>query len=213
MTTIRTALMAGAAALALFGIAGAASAESPPTHVLTIQLPGGGTEQIRYAGDVPPQIVLQPDVGSLPVALGPPAGFWDTPFAGFDRIAAEMDRNAATLLRQAEAMTNASLLDADKLGGGAWPAGGEGYSFIASLSGDGVCTRSVTITSGGDGAQPRVVSHTSGTCGPAPRAIEPAGQPAAPARRPDTINVKAERAPSPAPLYAGLVHPIPAWPQ
>ncbi len=46
MRSMRTALLAGAAALAV-GMPGAASAQSPQTHVMTIALPGGGTAAIR----------------------------------------------------------------------------------------------------------------------------------------------------------------------
>jgi len=223
MALTRTALLAGAAALAFAGLAGVAHAESARAHVLTLQLPGGGTEQIRYTGDVPPQIVLQPDTGALQIAMMPMAGgAWASPFAAFDRIAAEMDQQAAAMLQQAQAMSRAALTNVDNLmmmppgmSPGALPAGTQGYTFVSTFSGNGVCTRSVTITSDGNGAKPKVVSQVSGNCGVPSRGAESAVQREMPipARLPHTIQVKAEGRASNAPIYAGIVHPIPNWPQ
>jgi hypothetical protein len=47
--------LAGAAAMM---IAGTAHAQSPNTHVLTIQLSGGGVARIQYTGDTPPQVFV-----------------------------------------------------------------------------------------------------------------------------------------------------------
>jgi hypothetical protein len=44
------------------------------------------------------------------------------------------------------------------------PAGVRGYSIVSTISGNGVCSRSVEISSRGDGAKPTVLTHTSGDC-------------------------------------------------
>src|SRR5579863_8308821 len=95
MRTLRTALLAGVAASAI-GLSGAALAESPQTHVMTVRLPDGGVEEIRYTGDVPPQIVFAAGPASTDVFAPLPSFFGPgSPFAALDRISAEMDRQAA----------------------------------------------------------------------------------------------------------------------
>jgi hypothetical protein len=53
MQLLRTALLAGAAALAIFGTASAQTA-----NVMTVALPGGGIAEIRYTGNIPPKVVI-----------------------------------------------------------------------------------------------------------------------------------------------------------
>jgi len=60
MLTTRVALLCGAAAILLAGYAGIAAAQTPETRVLTLRLPDGQVEQIRYIGDVPPTVILAP---------------------------------------------------------------------------------------------------------------------------------------------------------
>jgi len=191
MRTVQTSLLAGAAMIIF---AGFAQAQSPGTHVLTIHLPGGGTEEIRYSGDVPPEIFLEPgpalgDPPSLFPASGP-----ESPFAMLDRISEEMNRRADLLLREAAGMTGRLTADPNQLIEAAsrgLPPTGYSYSFVSALSSNGSCSRSVEITSLGDGKQPRVVSHTSGHCGGdrAETARRNAGPPK-PGHRPGTIMVK-----------------------
>jgi len=163
MRSVRTALTAAVAALILAGVA--AQAESGNMHTLTVQLPNGGIAKIRYAGDVPPQVTVSPD--PLPIAsfAAMPSLFdFDAPFAELRRISAEMDRQAAQMMREAAVLSSGSpqiietaLRD--------MPAGTQSYTFVSTQSGHGVCTRSVQITSTGNGA-PKVVRNSSGNCGP-----------------------------------------------
>jgi hypothetical protein len=66
MQVFRTALLAGAAAIAVAGLSGVAAARDLNTHVMTVEVPGGGVAEIRYTGDLPPQVVFSP----APTALG-----------------------------------------------------------------------------------------------------------------------------------------------
>lgn len=218
MASLRKALLAGVAALGI-AVSGAASAQN--THVMSVAVPGGGIAQIRYTGDVPPQVVFAPAPAAFDawtpassvfgVGFGP-----DSPFAMMDRIAAEMDRRAAAMFRYAEAM--AARADADGVyataaGGmppGAIPSAGESYSYVSTISGNGVCMQSVRITSRGDGTKPVVERHSSGNCGaagvsPGRSVVQPASPvPAAAPKQPDLILTQSTGG-SP---YAGMVRHV-----
>ena len=75
MRVFRTALVAGAAVIAVAGISGVATARDLNTHVMTVQLPGGGVAEIRYTGDLPPQVVLGPAPTALVAFFGPASPF------------------------------------------------------------------------------------------------------------------------------------------
>lgn len=113
MRNNRLALLTGAAAIILAGYAGIALAGSPETHVLTLRLPDGQMEQVRYEGNVPPTVILAPDKMA---ASSEPAD----PFAMLEQISARMDRQAEALFRAIDAMGT---------------AGGAGFATIPALSG------------------------------------------------------------------------------
>jgi hypothetical protein len=170
MRSIGTALLAGVAAVALAGFAGPASAQSRQIHVLTVPLPGGGIEQIRYSGDVAPQVTVTPgpaalaDVVALPTMFGP-----GSPFATMERVSAEMDREAAAMLRQAAAFSAQPWPAPGQLSAAAlreMPPGSSSYSFVSTMSGGNFCTESVAITTPANGGRPHVVRRSSGNCGP-----------------------------------------------
>jgi hypothetical protein len=190
----RTVLAAGAAVLALTGLAGVASAETADTHVMTVWLPNGVVEQVRYSGNVPPQVVFVPDAVA-PDAVVPDAVAYESPFAMLDRMTALMDRQAEAMTRTINAMMAQPF-----------QAPPTEAAFGAVPTRAGVCMRSVQITYTGHG-QPHVVSQTAGDCGSSGRSAAPVQVPAppAPAQDPRTIEVKAG---SP---YQGLVHPAGAW--
>lgn len=173
MRNVQTALLAGAVAVALASLSGVATARDLNTHLMTVQLPGGGVAAIRYTGDVPPQVVLSPAPAELG-SLMPISSFFGpgSPFTMLDRISAAMDREAASLMRQAEMLANAPAFAANQpieAALGNLPPGTQSYTMVSTWSGNGVCTQSVEITSPANGGQPRVVSHSSGNCGSAPR--------------------------------------------
>jgi hypothetical protein len=190
---LQASLLAGAAAMM---IAGTAFAQSPNTHVLTVQLPGGGVEQIQYTGDTPPQVFLDASPARAD-SLWFFSGFGpDSPFAALDRMSEELNRRAARMLEQAEAMTRNLRSNPDQLiqaYSGSLAAGGQSYSIISTVTSNGVCGRSVEITSQGNGRQPHVVTRSFGNCGTG--AHGPAGSIAVPSKskqRPETITASAK---------------------
>jgi hypothetical protein len=211
MRTTRTLLLAATATIAAGAAATLAHAGTSDSHVMTIQLPNGAIEQIRYAGDVPPDVVLSPE----PVTAPNFQPVMEQPFALLERISAEIDRQAAAMSQAANTMIAqpmpgfGGLTEASP---GRLPAGSQGYSTISTFSGNGVCTRSVQITYPGDGNAPRVQSRTSGNCGPAQGAATPAELPPSPvpARQPGTIEVR-QSAPAAAKPYQGMLHQIGDW--
>jgi hypothetical protein len=225
MRILPTALLAGVAAIAI-GFSGAAFARGPQIHVMTVQLPDGGVARIRYTGDVAPRISF----GEAPVSaetppLSAPLFGPGSPFAALDRISAEMDREMSAMLGQAAALSAAAQsgrLATTALRG--LPPGSTGFSFVSTMSGNGVCSQSLQITSTGNGP-PHIVRHSSGNCGtagpgafrafsppataPVPVWIKAPAQPyaaPAPANRPDVVWTSAEGAKP----YAGLVRKLPA---
>ena len=128
-----------------------------------------------------------------------------SPFAVLDRISAEMDRQAASLFEQAQMLARepAQVTEAAMRN---LPAGSQSYSYVATFNGNGVCAKSVTMTSQGNGAPPKVVTRTSGNCA-AVSGSEPGsvGLPTAPANAPRLTEANAQGAQP----YAGLVRPIP----
>nr|WP_294553837.1 hypothetical protein [uncultured Rhodopila sp.] len=173
MRLSRTVLLAGVAALGLAGIAGLADAQTSNTHVMTVQLPNGAIEQIRYSGDVPPQIVLAPS-----------AATFESPFAALEQMTAMMNRQAEAMLRSARAMAMQPM-----------PVPMTEAAFGQAAPGPGVCMRSVQITYTGNGGPPHVVSRTAGDCGSSGGSAVPAELPAPVApvvpAHPRTIEVKA----------------------
>ena len=209
MRSFKTVLAAGIAAAAI-GLSGPASAQNSGTHMLTVPLPGGGTAQISYTGNVAPRV----SVSEAPVAIGafvPALSLFGTgsPFAAAEWISAEMDREAAAIFRRADtlaAQANPGQLTEAALRN--LPPGTQSYTSVSTLSGSGVCTQSVEITSTGNGP-PRVVRHSSGNCVAMPGAAGSVNLPAAPAvpaTRPDVVWTSAHGAKP----IAGLVREIPA---
>ncbi len=180
--SLRSVLAGGAAVLAAAALTPALAGDGQ-VHVLSVQLPDGRVEQIRYMGDVPPRVVLM----LAPAAEMAPMMVAD-PFAAMERISAMMQQQEAVMLRQVQAMETAPEGMLPGL-----PPGASGYSFVSTMSGNGVCMRSVQITYNGDNVAPKMVSSTSGDCGPAHGAQAPAevNTPAPVVRpAPNTIEVK-----------------------
>lgn len=167
MRSIRIAIFAGAAAVLLSGVVSFAAAKDLELHTMTLRLPGGAAEQIRYTGDVPPDVVIEPQ--SLPIAFGWPGALASSaPFAMLDRISADMNREMNETMRQMDALAAQSVARVQTptaIGTGELPAGSESYSFVSMGGGKMFCARSVEVTSRGTGEKPHVVSRSYGDCG------------------------------------------------
>ena len=198
---LRTAALIAAAVLAAAGLARASAGELAKTHILTVRLPDGSIEQIRYAGDRPPRISFSeepaPLLSPLFVSFGP-----DSPFAVLDRMSAEMDREAAALWNETARLSDFALWPSGALTEadfGALPPGARGVSIDSTLSGGHVCTRTFEYFASPQGGRPRVVTRTSGDCGPGHRRSPPSvRQPTEPGR-PGPIEVNARPGDMPAP--------------
>lgn len=164
MRILTTSLLACVASVALVG---AAVAQTPSSHTMTVQLPDGSVEQIQYTGTVAPRVAF------LPPAPGfDDAALWSfgpgSPFAAMERISAEMSREADAMMARAVAMTARpmagpeGLFQVDTAG---LPRGAESYTYVATENGSGVCSRSIEMISRGPGQKPEIVSHASGDCG------------------------------------------------
>jgi len=162
---LRTFAVIGAAVLAAAGLAGATAGELAKTHVLTVRLPDGSIEQVRYSGDQPPRI----SVDELPVFSPRFEPFGDdSPFAMLDRMSAEMDREAAALWGETARLSDSALLPSGALTAvdfGNPPPGARSFSVVSTFSGGHMCTRSVEYSASPDGGRPRIVTRTSGDCG------------------------------------------------
>jgi hypothetical protein len=174
MHPLRTLLLASATVLAAVGVATAS--EQAGVHVLTLHLPGGGTEVIRYTGDVAPQVTvsngpMSSAFGGFPDASArdhePMAADSNAPFAMMQRMQAAMRRQTAAMLQRARSMQAAASVDAREPG---VPGDGRSFSLVTTAPGSGYCARSVQITSVGDGKPPKIVSKTYGDCGSRGRA-------------------------------------------
>jgi hypothetical protein len=210
MARLRNTLLAGFAAIGI-GLAGTASAQN--VNVMTVPVPGGGMAQVRYVGDVSPQILFVPAPAVFDAWMPVSSVFgYASPFTMLDRVAAEMDRRAAAMFRYAEAM--AAHVNAGGLAEaayGAMPLAGQSYSYVSTISGNGICTQSVRIISRSDGTPPLIERHSSGNCGalaappPARSNVRPAAPVPAPTPRQPDLILTQHGGPSP---YAGMVRQV-----
>jgi hypothetical protein len=163
--------LAGAAALAFIGSAFAASsAPKPQIHEITVALPGGGEEHIRYVGTIAPEVVVTNPFAPT-VAVADPF-VMDPILARLARVHTQMNAFWANFNRQMSRQAAgdpafAAMNDPNfpiNVSMGRLPKGMTGYSFVSTFSSNGACSRMVRITSDGADARPQVVSQTSGDC-------------------------------------------------
>jgi hypothetical protein len=169
-----------ATAIGLLGVAGIAAAEIKNSHTMTVTLPDGSVEQIRYTGDRPPQVSMRAGPGLLNIfAVADPSVAAD-PFVDIERISTAMNREADAMFQDIGrfpdpafgAPDGLTAADLSKL-----PPGVEGYSMVSTLSGNDVCTRTVQYRSNGDGEAPTVRTQVSSGCGGAPTRTGPGSPP------------------------------------
>ena len=189
MKAMNKVAFASAAAIAAIGLASVAMAQIQHSHVLSLRLPDGVQEQIRYVGDVAPVIRLEPS-DEAAVAL-PAADLFgvESSFAALERLSARMDQEAAAMMQAAQ---RSPALRADGPDGMTWvdlgslPPGMRGYTVVSTMSGGHVCTRTTQYGSVEGAGPARMVTRVSGDCGEVARSqASPAvreGAPAAPDR-------------------------------
>lgn len=158
-------LMIGAAATAAVAIiAGPVLARDIALHDLTVRMPDGGVEHVRYSGNTPPQVsfndfTLRPsDVSDV---------FFANPFAAMDQISADMDRQAAQLMNLATSdvlPTGPQSMKALDARLSTLPPGTEGYSVYTVSSGGKTCTQKMAFDYSGHG-KPLIEQTSSGACG------------------------------------------------
>jgi hypothetical protein len=193
MRIISKLVIAGTAAIAVAGSAFAADVAADRAirsdHVMTVRMPDGTVRNIPYPIDVAPRIIFVPVTAAVPAAR-PATVAMVSPFAMFDRIAAQMDAQADAMLRQVVAMSavqssqHAPVLRVAAADGRPMSGGAVSYSFFSSTTsvGKASCSRSVQITSFDPKQPPQVASQSSGDCS-----------------KMADINVRATAAPAPAP--------------
>jgi hypothetical protein len=150
MREFKALLVAGISSAAVIGFAGLAKAESVAVHTMTVQLPGGGVETIRYAGDVAPKIVVAPAGPVTPAVAYVPG------FENFRLIEAQMDRQMDMMMRQARAMQMMPMMGMPNM---------NQLMEAAARNGGGFCAQSMSITATGNGQPAKVVTHSVGNCG------------------------------------------------
>lgn len=142
------ALSGGVAALACVTVAVAAE----QSHVLTVRLPDGSIEHVRYTGDTPPRLlVVNP--------AAPPEAAFD-PFADLARMSAMMDTQADQMMAQASEMQRVAMTQA---GGAGAPQGAGSFTSVSTSTVNGkTCTVSVQSQPGKPGAAPQMIRKVSG---------------------------------------------------
>ncbi len=183
MRKLRTAVLTGIAALAVAGVGLAAGRDM---HMMKVNLPDGSVARIEYKDDVAPKVTFAPASRVMPVGFIDP--FDSAPFAAFDRIAAEMDRQTEAMIQVVGALQAVPSPDDGKLDPAAlskFPPGTVHYRFVSTSNGSGTCDRSIEVTSYGPSQKPKVISSSSGDCTPVtrpptPARLDPPAHPAVP---------------------------------
>lgn len=168
----KSTFLAGIAALALIGSAGLATAhdaspDASAMHTMTVKTPDGGIATIEYSGNSAPNVTF----GRAPM----PAAFFGaaSPFAVFDRVSAQMNREMNTLLQQAD-MLRVPMAPANPLYKATLrnlPEGAHSYSVVQTMAGNQMCMQSMQMTRDANG-KAHVVRHSSGNCSGAAGAMQ-----------------------------------------
>jgi hypothetical protein len=149
--------------MVLASAAGWAAAGIKNAHVLDMRLPDGSLAHIRYIGDTPPTVSFAP----APMALSSLSSDPDlAPLTALERTTETLDRQVDAIFRQFNGWSAMALGDPDltQVGLGSPNGDVQGFSMVSTMSGNGVCTRSVRYRSLGAGKPPQVVTRISGDC-------------------------------------------------
>ena len=169
---MRTFWKVGLAAACAAGLAGAAVAAAPRTHVINVALPDGSVARVQYVGDVAPRVMVVPAVPIAMPRLGLPAEFG---VPAFGDMFEQMDREMAATMRQIDALARqplapgagANMAGANLAAYGSAPAGSSSYSVVTVSENGHQCSRSTRVIGQGAGKPPKVLESVSGDCSPA----------------------------------------------
>jgi hypothetical protein len=163
-------VLAGIASLV---VAGAAVAASRDIHSMNVSMPDGSVAHILYHGDVAPKVRLELAPTEMPVLKG-----FDWPLSSFDRLSAELDRQATMMFRQAAELSQRPWQDGKTVQSLAsingLPDGAVEYYETITTTSNGSCTRTVHTTSTGQNQPPKVNASFSGNCATDSQRREPA---------------------------------------
>lgn len=180
------------------------AAERANQHVLTVLLPDGSVEHVRYIGDVAPHIVVRPAATmAAPTSLFDAAFGAGSPFAEMDRLSAAMEQQSAAMMRQVSAMAAAQPArpGAPQMVMMANAPAGATYRYVSTTTVNGkTCTTSVQSVSQGAGKAPQLLRQVSGDCSTAvqrPTGPVPAVAPATPTPPAKLVPTSAPAAPKP----------------
>ncbi|TRL38546.1 hypothetical protein [Rhizobium straminoryzae] len=165
MRNLRSLVLAGAGlAVVMAGTAFARDA----MHDMTVRLPDGSIEHIRYLGDQPPKVSYDTRSDRILVPVFDD-GLAADPFAAIEQISAAMDLQAARMM---QAFDHAAPLTAPLAAAGPGlltvdmshlPPGVQGYSVYSVTSGGKTCSQAIRYLNDGSGA-PKVEKTASGNC-------------------------------------------------
>ncbi|AYD00467.1 hypothetical protein [Neorhizobium sp. NCHU2750] len=161
MSKVRNLLLLGAAVAAT--TAGAALAQDR-MHQMTVRLPDGELETIRYAGDQAPKVSFDSDEVDLASMND---DFFSSPFAEIQQISAQMEAQEDAMMQAFEGAGGPMNIDMKSL-----PAGTTGYSTVSIISDGHGCTESVRYFDGANG-KPEVQKASSGDCSAAMKTGRP----------------------------------------
>jgi hypothetical protein len=166
-----------ALAAAAAAVAGGAIAAGSKSHVMNVALPDGSVARIEYVGDVAPKVTVAPPKVA--------AGAWAVPafpsLGDLDRMVADLNRQRAAIIRQAQQLARQSApatgSAANLAAYGDVPGGSVSTTVVSVRNGNTSCTRTTQIVGQGPGKPPKVVENASGNCtglaAPAPRVPTP----------------------------------------
>jgi len=194
----------GAAALAVLG-AGVAEAATAKLHTMKVDAPDGAVVEVRYAGNVAPQVKVVPasEAAQFDAAMTQPD--MTDPFAQMDRVSAMMDaqmhammqraailqRQAAVQMQQAAANGQVTQMAPGVTFVGTMPKGAH-FSYVSTTSDANGCTRTVSYSSDGTSAPAKVTQAASDGCSAVHRNTAPIpAKVEAPAPAPAPVNENA----------------------
>lgn len=174
-------LLAGVAALVA---AGSAHAAAPEWHTTTVALPDGSHAEIRYVGDVPPQVTV-----SMPVVQDRRAAVADEVLDKVDDVDGGIPRARRIIQARPNPAPAQATLPQLVVSGDAPEGSTYEYTLITTGTDGKVCSQRTEWTSRGRGKEPQVRRDDTGEgCASAAAPSAPPPAPPAPDHKPIRID-------------------------